>query len=244
MVWLASLLVAIMLTQCWPDHSGSPRLQLCDLRPIVMLLSMVKKSCTDLKKKKKLREIAHIQKKKIKEKLLRFGHFPDHGSPLAATLRFWVWERMIFYHFLLLSHPGLGEDGCHEGGGAGQADQGCQGGIQGWWILKNLVLGSFAQEWLAPGWRIYKSLSERNTCHKKKWKEGFLFLSLPRWRQLLEGPKTFKSIWKRGKLGAGGSFLVLEYPQIKGFGNGRKMKDREGSGLKSHWRGETQSGIC
>ena len=41
---------------------------------------------------------------KSKERLHRFGHFPDHGSPLAATLRFWVcwvptWERMILSYF-------------------------------------------------------------------------------------------------------------------------------------------------
>ena len=39
--------------------------------------------------------------------LLSFGHFPDHSSPLATTLRFWVWK-IIFY--LLTNHPGLGEN--------------------------------------------------------------------------------------------------------------------------------------
>ena len=70
--------------------------------------------------------------------LLSFGHFPDHSSPLATTLRFWVWN-IIFY--LLTNHPGVGEDGGDEGGGAGQEGQGCQGGIWWCWIL-NRQLGT------------------------------------------------------------------------------------------------------
>ena len=83
--------------------------------------------------------------------LLSFGHFPDHSSPFATTLRFWVWK-IIFYllritqvweriFYLLTNHLGLGEDGGDEGGGAGQEDQGCQGGIWWCWIL-NRQLGT------------------------------------------------------------------------------------------------------
>ena len=99
-------------------------------------------------------------------------------------------------------HPsllGVGEDGGHQGGGAGQEDQGDEGGISGWRTLNNLVRGSFPQDK-----RISKTLSKMSFV-------GGVFPTIPRWKQIIEGPKTLELI-SRKKPPGGGSFLVRKSP--------------------------------